>query len=119
MDLGPRSSYLSLKPGLPVYSADGERLGTVEHVLAEPKIDIFDGVVIDRSILPGGHRFVDAEHVENVFERGLLLTISSSAAAELPIPSAESGSLVESASRVEVELERKLRNAWERISGRD
>jgi hypothetical protein len=117
-DLGPPSSYLTLSRGLAVYSSDGERLGRVEHVLAEPKIDIFDGVVIDRSRLPGGHRFVDAEQVEEIFERGLVLKVTAAAAAQLPIPSAESGSVAEAADRAEVELERKLRSAWERISGR-
>lgn len=118
VDLGAPSSYLALRPGSPVYSCDGEKLGAVEHVLAEPKVDIFDGIVIDRSALPGGNRFVDAPEVEEIFERGVLLKITAAQARDLPVPepnpatmSAEPGDLDEG------ELGRKLRKAWERISG--
>ena len=47
VDLGSPGSYLTLGEGLPVYSSDGQQLGSVAHVLAEPDKDIFDGVVID------------------------------------------------------------------------
>ena len=55
---------MTLAAGVPVYSRDGQRLGEVEHVLAEPEKDIFDGIVFDASPVPGGHRFVDAPEVE-------------------------------------------------------
>ena len=42
-----------LAEGTAVYSSDGEKLGKVEHVLADTDADIFDGLVIDRSVLPG------------------------------------------------------------------
>ena len=60
-DLGQPSSYLKLEQGAPVYSCDGKSLGEVEEVLADPEVDIFDGVILDTSVLPGGHRFVDAD----------------------------------------------------------
>ena len=82
MDLGAPASYLTLAPGVPVYSSDERELGRVEHVLADPEIDIFDGIVIDRSRLPGGHRFVDAERVAEIYERGVLLALD---AAEAPV----------------------------------
>ena len=83
-DLGQPSSYLSLAAGVPVFSSDGSEVGKVEHVLAVPSLDVFDGIVLDRSILPGGHRFVDAPEVEEVFERGVLLKIDRAAAEKLP-----------------------------------
>src|ERR687895_798363 len=86
-DLGQPSSYLSLKAGVPVYSCDGESVGEVEHVLADPDADIFDGLVLDTSVLPGGHRFVDAPEVEEIFERGVLLKLDAAAAERLPEPS--------------------------------
>ena len=52
-DLGAPSSYLTLAEGTAVYSSDGQALGKVEHVLADTDADIFDGLVIDRSVLPG------------------------------------------------------------------
>ncbi len=118
-DLGAPSSYLALAAGLPVYSSDGKEVGRVQHLLADPEEDIFDGFVIDTSVLPGGHRFVDAPQVEEIFERGVVLKIDAAAAGELPQPSANPGALEadpEDLSRTR--LEEKLRRAWDLISGR-
>lgn len=118
-ELGRPSSYLALDPGAPVYSCDGEHLGRVEHLLADPEQDIFDGIVIDRSVLPGGHRFVEAEQVEEIFERGVLLKLDASAAGSLPEPSENPAVLDAHPDETsEGELERKLRRAWDMISGR-
>ena len=121
-DLGQPSSYLSLETGLPVYSCDGKKVGEVEHVLADPDADIFDGLVLDTSVLPGGHRFVDAPEVEEIFERGVLLKLDRSAAEGLPEPSENPASLAVSPDDVaagdEDKLKRKLRRAWDLISGK-
>lgn len=118
-ELGAPSSYLVLAEGVPVYSGDGQELGLVEHVLAESDVDIFDGLVIDRSRLPGGHRFVDAALIEEIYERGVVLTLSAEQAVELPTPSANPATMsADPADADESELERKLRRAWDRISGR-
>ncbi len=117
-DLGPPSSYLALADGVAVYSSDGERLGSVEHLLAEPEKDIFDGFVIDTSVLPGGHRFVDAPEVEAIFERGVVIKPDAAAAARLPEPSANPGVLEASGDEPPPSpLQQKLRRAWDRISG--
>ena len=87
-DLGAPSSYLALDEGADVYTCDGKRIGKVEHVLAVPEKDIFDGIVLDTSVLPGGHRFVDAPEVEEIFERGVLLKIDREQADSLPEPGA-------------------------------
>ena len=118
MDLGAPASYLTLGRGLPVYSSDGQRLGEVEHVLAEPDKDIFDGIVFDASPLPGGHRFVDAPEVEEVYERGVLLKLDAAAAENLHQPSPNPATMEASPDDVtESELERKLRRAWDLLSG--
>ena len=118
-DLGKPSSYLTLKEGTPVFSCDGQKLGVVEHILADPETDIFDGLVIDRSILPGGHRFTDADQVEEIFERGVLLKLDRRAAEALPEPG-ENPAAIEAAPGDELpgKLEQKLRRAWEKISGK-
>src|SRR3954471_4507564 len=72
-DLGNPSSYLALQPGVVVVSSDGKELGKIEHILADPDADIFDGIVLDTSVLPGGHRFVDAPQVDEVYEHGVVL----------------------------------------------
>jgi uncharacterized protein YrrD len=118
-DLGPPSSYLTLAKGAPVYSCDGEQVGKVEHVLAAADEDIFDGIVLDTSVLPGGRRFVDADEVEQIFDRGVLLKLDRTAAERLPEPSENPAALAENpAEEPDSELESKLKRAWELISGK-
>jgi uncharacterized protein YrrD len=117
-DLGPPSSYLALRPGAAVYSSDGEKLGEVEHVLAEPEEDIFDGFVIDTSVLPGGHRFADAPEVAEIYERGVVLKLDAASAEGLPEPSANPGVMeADPGDPAPGGLEGKLRRAWDLISG--
>jgi uncharacterized protein YrrD len=121
-DLGEPSSYLQLGDGAEVYTCDGEKVGEVEHVLAAPEQDIFDGIVLDTSVLPGGHRFVDADQVEEIFERGVLLKIDRGAAQSLPQPSSNPAAMEVTPGDVAEEdedaLKRKLRRAWDLISGK-
>jgi uncharacterized protein YrrD len=119
MDLGNPISYLVLEEGVPVYSSDGKALGKVEHVLADPDLDLFDGIVLDKSILPGGHRFADAEQVDEIFERGVVLTVDAAQAESLPEPSANPAELeIGPDDLVKDEPRDKLRRAWDRISGK-
>jgi uncharacterized protein YrrD len=119
MELGAPASYLTLGPGAPVYSSDGERLGEVEHVLAEPEQDIFDGIVFDASPLPGGHRFVDAPDVDEIYEQGVVLKLDSASAEDgLHRPEANPAAMSASPDDVtQSDLEQKLRRAWDLISG--
>lgn len=121
-DLGQPASYLTLAAGTPVYSADGEGLGAVEHVLADPEVDIFEGFVLDRSVLPGGHRFVDGEQIDEIFERGVVLKLAAADAPGLPQPSENPATMEPTPDDVALEqggeLERKLKRAWDIISGK-
>jgi hypothetical protein len=118
-DLGQPSSYLTLQPGVPVYSSDGQKLGEVEHLLADPDVDVFDGIVLDTSILPGGHRFVDASQVDTIYERGVVIRASAAEAEVLPEPSANPGTLEAGPDDIAPEdLGDKLRRAWDLISGK-
>jgi hypothetical protein len=74
-------------------------------------------------VLPGGHRFVDASRVEEIYERGVVLSIDSAAAQSLPEPSENPGSMEVTGEEMverewDDELEQKLRRAWDMISGR-
>jgi hypothetical protein len=118
-DLGAPGSYLILEKGIPVYSSDGKPVGKVEHVLAAPDLDVFDGIVLDTSVLPGGHRFADATQVDEIYERGVVLTLEAAAAESLPEPSANPAEIeIGPDDVVPDELHDKLRRAWDRISGK-
>ena len=83
-DLGDPISYLVLERGTPVYSRDGERLGRVTRVRGDRPTHIFDGIVFDTSAGPGGHRFVDAPEVAEIYERGVVLKIGADEVESLP-----------------------------------
>ena len=118
-DLGEPTSYLVVDKGVPVFSSDGENLGRVVRVLSEAKVDMFDGIVFDTTAGPGGHRFVDAPEVGEIYERGVVLKIDAAAAAKLPKPGPNPGSLTVSAADVAGEPGPGfLRRTWDRLSGK-
>ena len=73
-DLGPPVAYLALKEGTPVYDRDGQRVGVVEHALADEPMDIFHGLIVHTTPLPGRHLFADADQIAELRERGVLLS---------------------------------------------
>jgi PRC-barrel domain len=83
-DLGQPVSYLVAKRGIPVFSSDGEKLGRITKVLAAPEANMFDGIIFDTSRGPGGHRFVDAPEVGEIYERGVILKIKAAEVDSLP-----------------------------------
>jgi hypothetical protein len=83
MDEGLPIAYEVLEKGVPVYAAGGEQVGTVDHVVAAEAEDIFHGVVVRSA---GGQRFVDAEDVESMHERGVDLRIDAAAVGALAPP---------------------------------
>jgi PRC-barrel domain len=119
MDLGDPASYLVLADGTPVYSSDGRKVGTVEHVLADADADVFDGVIVDMRAGPGGHRFADADQVDAIHERGVVLTVDAAAAEALPEPSGNPASMdAGPEDTLPSDLGDKLRRAWDYLSGR-
>ncbi|GIF15401.1 PRC-barrel domain-containing protein [Actinoplanes teichomyceticus] len=70
-DLGEPVAYLVLKDGVPVYAPSGDRIGTVEHVLADEPEDVFHGLLIRTS---DGHRFAAGDQVAGLYENGAILT---------------------------------------------
>ncbi len=117
-DLGERSSYLTVSKGVPVYSSDGEKLGRVVRVLSAPNIDMFDGVIFDTTAGPGGHRFVDAPEVGEIFEQGIVLKIDAAEAAKLPPPAANPGALKVNPADLAGRRRGFLGRTWDRLSGK-
>ncbi|MBB4660836.1 PRC-barrel domain-containing protein [Conexibacter arvalis] len=115
-DLGDPIAYLVLQPGTDVYDAAGERVGRVEHVLFDDRTDVFDGIVVDTRAGPGGLRFADADQVDELYERGVVLKVAASA---LHDPEPGPGVIDADAADGDASpLTEKLRRAWDWISGR-
>ncbi len=82
-DEGLPIAYEVLETGVPVYTSGGEQVGTVGHVVAAPEEDIFHGIVMRGE---HGDRFVAAEKVASLHERGVDLRLDRSAVDALPEP---------------------------------
>ncbi|MDE3131153.1 MAG: PRC-barrel domain-containing protein [Acidobacteriota bacterium] len=118
MDLGDPCAYEVLAVGTPVYGSDGTQIGTVRHVLAAEDEDVFDGIVIGEHAFGREHRFADADDVDGIFERGVVLKLDSAAAAQLPKPSANPAVMRDDPAESRSEFRRqKLMRAWDVISG--
>jgi hypothetical protein len=76
-------AYEVLENGVPVYASDGQQVGTVGHVVAAPEEDIFHGIVMDSE---HGLRFVAADQVKSLHERGVDLRIDPATVAALGPP---------------------------------
>jgi uncharacterized protein YrrD len=120
MDLGEPSSYEVLKAGTPVYSCDGTQIGKVHHVLAAADEDVFDGIVIGEHVLGTAHRFADADDVQAIFDRGVVLRLDSGECEQLPEPSANPAVMKADPAESQSEFRhQKLMRAWDLISGND
>jgi hypothetical protein len=76
-------AYTAAVPGTPVLSATGAEIGTLQHVLQVPELDLFDGIVITTR---GGLRFIDAGHVGVITRSHLQTDLDDAQAAQLPPP---------------------------------
>jgi uncharacterized protein YrrD len=116
-DLGSPISFAVLEPGTPVLSQDGERIGKVKHVLADEATDIFEGVVISTRPGPRGHRYVDAEQIDAIHERAVLLKLDGRECDHLPEPSENPPVVRIDGSALDESLRDRLRRASRLISG--
>jgi hypothetical protein len=80
-DDGHAISYKLLERGVPVVTADGAEVGTVDRVLENEREHIFDGIVV---LSARGELFVDAPEVARIAERRVTLSIDAADAARLP-----------------------------------
>jgi hypothetical protein len=83
MDDDTAVSYEAAVPGSPVLTSTGKEIGTLEHVLEVPELDVFDGIVITTDY---GLRFIDADHVDRITIRYIRTSIDDEEAANLPPP---------------------------------
>jgi hypothetical protein len=76
-------SYEAAVRGTPVLTSGGTAIGTLEHVLQVPELDVFDGIVIATH---GGLRFVDADQVQRITRSQIQTGLDDAQAAKLPPP---------------------------------
>src|SRR5262245_60026072 len=76
-------AYTALQPGTPVQTSDGQHFATVQAVLVDEKVSVFDGIVVQTT---EGTRFVDADHVRSIYTSCVCTTLSAEQAANLPLP---------------------------------
>jgi hypothetical protein len=77
-------SYGAAVHGTPVLSSTGTQIGTLEHVLEVPELDVFDGIVIATQ---AGLRFIDADDVQRITRSRIWCSLDDAQARQLPAPS--------------------------------
>ncbi len=76
-------AYTALQPGTPVQTSDGHEFATVQAVLVDEKVSVFDGIVV---LTQEGERFVDADQIGSIYTTYVRTTLSAGQAASLPLP---------------------------------
>ena len=76
-------SYEGAVLGTPVLTSAGARIGTLEHVLEVPDLDLFDGIVVATH---HGLRFVGADHVTRITRSHLDTDLDDEQAGQLQPP---------------------------------
>ena len=115
MDLGAPISYLVLAEDTPVYGSDGVEVGKVKRVLAVPDDDIFDGIIVDTD---RGERFIDADGVTEIHERGVEIDVASSEIDRLPEPTPNPAALKAGPDEtVPTTVIDRAKRVWDYISG--
>jgi sporulation protein YlmC with PRC-barrel domain len=76
-------AYTALQPGTPVQTSDGQQFATVQAVLVDEKVSVFDGIVVQTA---EGKRFVDADQIGSIYATYVCTTLSAEQAADLPLP---------------------------------
>jgi hypothetical protein len=68
-------SWFVVERGWAVVGSDGDKLGTIEEVLGDSSLDIFDGLTVATRVL-GKPRYVPAELVAEIVEGSIRLSIA-------------------------------------------
>ena len=76
-------AYTALQPGTPVQTSDGYPFATVQSVLVDEKVSVFDGIVVQTA---DGTRFVDAPQIDSIHTTYVRTTLSAEQAVNLPSP---------------------------------
>ena len=100
-------AYTALQPGTPVQTSDGRPFATVQAVLVDEKVSVFDGIVVQTA---EGARFVDAPQIDSIHTTYVRTTLSAEQAVNLPLP--------EGSNLVEIKPPRSMADRMRRMFGR-
>jgi hypothetical protein len=100
-------AYTALQPGTPVHTSDGAAFATVQSVLVDEKVAVFDGILVQTA---DGTRFIDADHIGSIGTSQVRTTLSADQAADLPLP--------EESTLVEIKPGRSISDKVRRMFGR-
>ena len=100
-------AYTALQPGTPVQTSEGHQFATVQAVLVDEKVSVFDGIVV---LTADGARFVDADEIDSIHTTHVRTTLSAEQAADLPRP--------EASNLIDVRPPRSLGDRLSRLFGR-
>jgi len=100
-------AYTALQPGTPVQTSDGHQFATVQSVLVDEKVSVFDGIVVQTV---EGARFVDADQIGSIHTTYVRATLTAEQAANLPPPGGSS--------LVEIKPARSMAERLGRLFGR-
>ena len=78
-------AYTALQPGTPVQTSEGQHFATVQAVLVDEKVSVFDGIVVQTE---AGTRFVDADQIGSIYTTHVCTNLSAEQASNLPVPEA-------------------------------
>ena len=111
MDTETAVSYQAAVPGTPVFTRSGKEIGTLEHVLEVPGLDLFDGIVVATD---WGLRFIDADQVEVITIRNVRCSLDDAEAAKLPPPDGAAVYRVSSLDEIGDSLDERLGKMFRR-----
>ena len=102
-----------------MYSSDERQVGKVSHVLTAEREDLFEGIVINEHLGRHGHRFVDEDEIDSIYEQGVVLKLDAVGCEGLPEPTANPAVIRVDPAESESEFRHdKLHRAWDLISGK-
>jgi hypothetical protein len=100
-------AYTALQPGTPVQTSDGTPFATVQAVLVDEKVSVFDGIVVQTA---EGTQFVDAPQIDSIHTTYVRTTLSAEQAANLPPP--------DGSTLIEIKPRRSMADRLRRMFGR-
>ena len=90
-------AYTALQPGTPVHTSDGHPFATVQAVLVDEKVSVFDGIVVQ---MAEDARFVDADQIGSIYSTYVHTKLSAEQAATAGVSNASRTERLDSPDRI-------------------